>query len=52
MVVAVLLGELRLAGTVGGVMSGGGLTTLLTVTVMVAAVAELPDVSIAMAVRV
>ena len=52
MVVVVLLGEFKPVGVDGGVVSGGGMTTLLTVTVIVTAVAELPVASRAIAVKV
>ena len=51
MVVVVLDGELRPVGVLGGVVSGGGATTLLTVTLTVLAVVELPAASLAIAVK-
>lgn len=51
-VLAVVPVERRLEGTEGAVVSGGGVTTLLTVTVREAATVVLPTASRAMAVRV
>jgi hypothetical protein len=52
MELVVLEGELSPVGTLGGVVSGGGGVTLLTVTVMGVEVVVLFEVSVAVAVRV
>lgn len=51
-VVVVLDGLFKPVGVDGGVVSGGGVTTLLTLTVMEEAVAVLAELSVATAVRV